>query len=114
MRSTTGTGRAIFADSVRRVDPDLAARIERLDLLVNNAAAYEHADFRNQLRQIVLRNRGRIIRFFKPVDTVGEFGKQCQMGWLRRDIMRHQHAIGCQLPGQCLKNSGFALEIGNP
>ncbi|MHB1211780.1 MAG: hypothetical protein ACYC0W_05900 [Candidatus Nanopelagicales bacterium] len=27
-RSTTGTGRAIFADSVRRVDPALAARIE--------------------------------------------------------------------------------------
>ena len=27
-RSTTGTGRAIFADSVRRIDPDLAARIE--------------------------------------------------------------------------------------
>lgn len=27
-RSTTGTGRAVFADSARRVDPDLAARIE--------------------------------------------------------------------------------------
>ncbi len=27
-RSTTGTGRAIFADCVRRVDPDLTARIE--------------------------------------------------------------------------------------